>query len=263
MARERRLIFGEVAELYDRSRPSYPDALVDDLVQLAGLGPGRSALEVGASTGKATVMFALRGVPVLALEPSPEMAAVARRKLEPYPEVELVQSDFEHWDPHDAEFSLIYAAQSWHWVMPELGYLRARAALAPGGRLAAFWNRPRWERVELREELAAVYAAHAPELALDNPMHPAGPLGPERQDDWDRDIAQTTGFDDARIRNYDWTCEYPAEEYAQLLETHSDTRMLSEERRAGLLTAVAQEIGRHGGSLPMSYVTRLCLARAV
>src|ERR1019366_924936 len=207
MARERRLIFGEVAELYDRSRPSYPDALVDDLVQLAGLGPGRSALEVGASTGKATVILALRGFPVLALEPSPEMAAVARRKLEPYPEVELVQSDFEHWDPHDAEFSLIYAAQSWHWVMPELGYLRARAALAPGGRLAAFWNRPRWERVELREELAAVYG--------------------------ERDIAQTTGFDDARIRNYDWTCEYPAEQYAQLLETHSDTRMLSEERRAG------------------------------
>jgi SAM-dependent methyltransferase len=263
MAREQRLVFGEVAEQYDRSRPSYPDTMVDDLVELAGLGPGRRVLEVGAGTGKATAMFAQRGIPVLALEPSPEMAAVARRKLEPYPEVELVQCEFERWDPHGAEFWLIYAAQSWHWITPELGYLRARAALAPGGRLAAFWNRPRWERVTLRDRLAAVYAIHAPELERDNPMHPAGTLPPERQDDWEREIAQATGFDDAQVRHYEWTCEYTAEEYRQLLETHSDTRMLSPTRRAGLLAAVAQEIGRHGGSLRMSYVTRLGLARAV
>jgi SAM-dependent methyltransferase len=263
MAREQRLVFGEVAEQYDRSRPSYPDAIVDDLVELAGLGPGRRVLEVGAGTGKATAMFAARGIPVLALEPSPEMAAVARRKLEPYPEVELVQSEFERWDPHGAEFSLIYAAQSWHWIRPELGYVRARAALAPGGWLAAFWNRPRWERVKLRDKLASVYATHAPELEPDNPMHPAGTLAPEQQDDWEREIARATGLDDAQIRNYDWSCEYSAEEYRQLLETHSDTRMLSEERRAGLLTAVAREIERHGGRLQISYVTRLGLARAV
>jgi hypothetical protein len=29
--RERRLVFGEVAELYDRHRPTYPPALIDDL----------------------------------------------------------------------------------------------------------------------------------------------------------------------------------------------------------------------------------------
>jgi SAM-dependent methyltransferase len=263
MARERRLVFGEVAEQYDRSRPSYPDALVDELVALAGLGPGRRVLEVGAGTGKATAMFALRGVPLLALEPSAAMAAVARRKLESYPEVELVESDFERWDPRGAEFSLIYAAQSWHWVTPELGYLRARAALTPGGLLAVFWNRPRWGRVALRDELAAVYAIQAPDLDTDSPMHPAGALAPERQDSWEREIAQSPSFVDAQIRNYDWTCEYSAGEYARLLETHSDTRMLSQERRARLLAAVAGEIERRGGSLQMSYVTRLCLARAV
>jgi len=35
--RERRLVFGEVAELYDRHRPSYPERLIDDLVAIAGL----------------------------------------------------------------------------------------------------------------------------------------------------------------------------------------------------------------------------------
>jgi tRNA G46 methylase TrmB len=63
--RERRLVFGEVAELYD----SYPPALVDDLVAMAGLDGGQAVLEVGAGTGKATVLFAQRGIPVLAIEP--------------------------------------------------------------------------------------------------------------------------------------------------------------------------------------------------
>ena len=63
MAREQRLVFGEVAEQYDRSRPSYPDAMVDDLVELAGLGPGCRALEVGAGTGKATSAPGVAGAP--------------------------------------------------------------------------------------------------------------------------------------------------------------------------------------------------------
>lgn len=88
MARERRLAFGEVAEQYDRTRPSYPDALVDDVLALAPTDHGAArALEVGAGTGKATVMFAARGASVVALEPSPEMAAIAERNTARYTNV--------------------------------------------------------------------------------------------------------------------------------------------------------------------------------
>src|ERR1700742_1269450 len=97
--RERRLVFGEVAELYDRHRPTYPAELVDDLVALAGLDGSRPVLEVGAGTGKATVLFASRGIPVIAVEPSAEMAAVAARNAGAAGTVEIEQSDFEAWDP--------------------------------------------------------------------------------------------------------------------------------------------------------------------
>jgi hypothetical protein len=66
----RRLSFGGVADLYDHARPSYPSALVDDVVQYASTpdaAPNR-AVEVGAGTGKATVLFAARGLDVLAIE---------------------------------------------------------------------------------------------------------------------------------------------------------------------------------------------------
>jgi hypothetical protein len=92
MARERRLVFGEVAELYDRARPSYPPELIDDVIEAARLSPADRALEVGTGTGKATELFAERGVGVLGLEPDPEMAGMARRRCAAYEEVTIEQS---------------------------------------------------------------------------------------------------------------------------------------------------------------------------
>src|SRR5437588_9250645 len=91
---QRRLAFGSAAALYDALRPSYPSELIDDVLALAGQ-PTR-ALEVGAGTGKATTLFAGRGVSVLALEPSAEMAALWRRNCEPFANARIEQTDFEH-----------------------------------------------------------------------------------------------------------------------------------------------------------------------
>jgi trans-aconitate methyltransferase len=56
--REQRLVFGEDPDLYDLARPSYPAALLDDLVTM--VGPSARALDVGCGTGKATVLLAAR-----------------------------------------------------------------------------------------------------------------------------------------------------------------------------------------------------------
>src|SRR3954471_21940981 len=46
-----RATFDEVAELYDRARPGYPRALLDDLVALARLTPGSRVVEIGHRPG--------------------------------------------------------------------------------------------------------------------------------------------------------------------------------------------------------------------
>jgi len=262
VARERRLVFGEVAELYDRARPSFPAALVDDVLVLAGLDAGGCALEVGAGTGKATVLFAARGASVLALEPDPAMAAVAERNCAAYPNVTIERAEFEHWDP-PATFSLVYSAQAWHWIAPELRYVRARAALRPGGVLAAFWNRPEWDGCALREELDSVYRRVAPELgAGGGPMHPAPSRPLDLCDQWEREIAPAGGFEQAEVWSYRWVYEYSTEEYLRLLRTHSDHIVLDPAPLVALLEGIGAVLHRHGGSMEVSYVTRLCLARA-
>src|ERR1700737_852399 len=117
MGREQRFVFGEVADLYDRARPGYPGALGDDVLGFCGL-PAPRVLEVGAGTGKATVAFAARGLEVVALEPSPEMAAVAARNCEAFPRTSVQVSTFEDWAATGG-FDLVVAAQSWQMLVPE------------------------------------------------------------------------------------------------------------------------------------------------
>lgn len=74
----RGLSFGSIADQYERYRLDYPDEVVEVVQHYAGR-PLRSALEVGAGTGKATRLFAARGIHVTALEPDLEKAAVFRR----------------------------------------------------------------------------------------------------------------------------------------------------------------------------------------
>lgn len=82
---EQRLAFGQVAQVYDRVRPSYPPVVIDAVLDFAGVRYDGRILEVGAGTGKATTLLADRGLAVLALEPDPAMAAVARMNCAGYP----------------------------------------------------------------------------------------------------------------------------------------------------------------------------------
>src|SRR3989442_9343753 len=123
--------FGQDAQRYERARPSYPAALIDDLVtNLCG-----RVLDVGCGTGKAARLLAARGCQVLGVEPDARMAAVARAYGIP---VEV--ATFEAWDPVGRTFDLLVSGQAWHWVDPAVGPAKAAALLPGGGRLAGVWN---------------------------------------------------------------------------------------------------------------------------
>src|SRR5687768_1887534 len=88
--------FGAAARDYHRFRPGYPAELVD-LVLAHAVGPVQRALEIGAGTGKATRLFAERGIHVTAVEPDAGMRAVLRADTSGLP-VTVVPSTFEAID---------------------------------------------------------------------------------------------------------------------------------------------------------------------
>ncbi len=128
-----------MAEAYHRHRPGYP-AAVAELVLAHAEGPVRRALEVGAGTGKATAVFAGRGLDVVAVEPDPAMRALLAGEAAAHGwPVEVRAATFEDLDPAQpglGPFDLVYAAAAFHWTDPASRWDRAVALLRPGGVLA-------------------------------------------------------------------------------------------------------------------------------
>jgi SAM-dependent methyltransferase len=158
--------FGTDAERYDRSRPSYPQTLVDRIV-LEGIG--RDVLDVGCGTGIVARQLQAAGARVLGIDPDERMAAVARRS-----GVEVEVATFESWDPAGRTFDAVIAAQAWHWVDPVAGAAKAALALRPGGRLTVFWNAFR-APPSVNAAFTAVYQRVLPE----SPIHQHGMPGPD------------------------------------------------------------------------------------
>lgn len=240
--REQGLVFGEVAEQYDEARPSYPEELFDAIVSYGGLQPGDRVLEIGAGTGKATMPMVARGLAVTAIEPLPEMAAVLRRK-----GVEAVESKFGEYD--GTGFRCAYAAQSWHWVRDEDRYERlARAADA----FALFWNVGRAWTGAIADANDAAYERYAPHL-----VHAVR--------NWNMDVIleelRAGGFRDVEKQTFTWEHTYTTADWLRLLGTHSDHRILEEEQRTALHTAVGEAMDAHGGKVDMVIDAQCYLAR--
>jgi SAM-dependent methyltransferase len=262
----RRLSFGSVAELYDSSRPSYPPALVDDALEYAPPAASGSlrVVEVGAGTGKATVLFAERGAAVTAIEPSADMAELARRNLAAFGNVTVVESEFESWEPPPERFQLLACAQAWHWIEPSVRMAKAQQALVEHGALALFWNRPMWDRCELADELRTAYATTVPEFGeTPGPMHPAQPDPRTSWGYYGEDLDRSHRFEPEPVRDYDWAYSYTSDEYVGLIQTHSDHIMLPGAQRLALLDAVRRAIDDAGGQFELDYRTYLWLARLV
>jgi len=241
--------FGVDAERYDRARPSYPAAIVDELLASK---PGR-VLDVGCGTGKVARLFLARGCEVLGVEPDSRMAGVARSH-----GILVEVATFELWNPAHRMFDLVVCGQAWHWIDPSLGAQRAASVLKPGGRLAIFWNRGGHD-VPTQAALNEAYVRFAPALVAKESV----PLGNEPSDRSDNiaAIAATHLFAPCQLRTYGWTQQYSRDGWLDQLGTHSDHIALEPQQRAALLDAVGTAIDRLGGSITVHYETQLINAR--
>jgi SAM-dependent methyltransferase len=254
VAREQRLVFGEVASEYQQARPSYPDGLYDAIVELSGITAGDRLLEVGAGTGKATEAFVARGFEVTAVEPTAGMAAVLRSR---FPDVSVIEAGFEDAGVDADAFAVVAAAQSWHWVHPVRGAEQVARALRPGGWLTLFWNRADLDGCEWHDALQPIYARHAGPLTHEQVRHKIENTSRENT----ALLFGTQLFDDAIVRHVRWEQQYTTAAYVSLLGTYSDHRMLPDDQRKRLHAAIADELDARGGLIDHPYVTDLIAAR--
>ena len=128
--RERAGSFGAAAEVYDRSRPSYPV----DAVRWALPADARRVLDLGAGTGKLTAVLVDLGLDVVAVEPSAEMRARIPAR------AQVLGGSAERIPLPDASVDAVLAAQAFHWFDLDVALPEIARVLRPGGTLGVLWN---------------------------------------------------------------------------------------------------------------------------
>ncbi|MCU7727434.1 class I SAM-dependent methyltransferase [Actinoplanes sp. KI2] len=248
-------VFGEVAGEFDRVRPAYPAALVDDVVNYGrpGLG-GLRALDVGAGTGRATEAFAAKGLPVVAVEPDDAMADVLARRVARFADVQVVRATFEDFRPAE-RFGLLFSGEAWHWTVPETRWSLAADALEGGATLALFWNNERIAEAALRAAMLRVFARHAPSVVISDEPVTAEQVWRQWPGD---ELAGHAAFESCASRHYQCQRSVPTADFLGLAQTRSQFRMLPPSTRRDLLEGLTQLFG---DEVPLAIVTTLLLAR--
>jgi SAM-dependent methyltransferase len=287
-ARRYGTVFDEVADEYDRTRPMYPDALVDRACEVAGLGYGDPVLEIGCGTGQLTRSLVARGLRVMAVEPGGNLIRLAGQNLagtgsgtgSGSGSVELVNARFEDAALPCGYFRAVFSASALHWVDPAVGWRKIAGALAPGGTLALLSyfgvDEPR-SRDDQVAMLAAI-AKVAPEIAAGWPVYRDidGTLaGVERRrgnvsEVWawlgSYDMAQDDAarlFGDVQVALVPKLVEQTASELNATFRTMSYYARLSPSQREALAQECEAIYARLGRPVRASVVTALVTARRI
>jgi SAM-dependent methyltransferase len=252
--------FEHVAELYDRARPTYPRQVFDDLVELSRLPESARIVEIGCGTGQATVPLAERGYRITCVELGARLAAIARGKLLRFAAVNVINADFETWQPSRFDFDAVVAFTAFHWIAPDVRYAKAASVLRDHGMLGVVAT----EHVlppdgdDFFREVQEDYEAVVP----DDPATAAGgPKPPESIPDLSEEIATTDRFRNVAVKRHLWDVIYTADEYIDALKTYSGHRALDHETRERLLARIHRRAAaRPGGRVRKTYLATLNVA---
>lgn len=132
--------FSRGAEAYTRGRPDFPPQAMDWLMTDLGLRAGKTALEIGAGTGKFTRLLAATGASVIAVEP---VTAMLERLVSHKPSdaaITAVRGQAQSLPVASGICDAVLCAQAFHWFATPAALAEIHRVLRPGGLFGLIWN---------------------------------------------------------------------------------------------------------------------------
>ncbi len=253
---DKRLVFNEIVDEYEKWRPDYVPELYNDLISYSGLKENNRALEIGIGTGKATVPILQTGCRLTAVELGDKLADYSRQKFAGCPNIEIITSSFEDYRCAGNTFDLIYAACSFHWIPEEAGYPKVLELLTPGGTFARFanWQQRDKENAALNLAIQAAYDKHMPGSA-------AKPDYTEENCKELASVSKKYGFTDICYQLYHRKRTFHADDFVSLQHTHGGHADMNPEKWDLFAKDLRTAIHNNGGLIHVYDVMELQLAR--
>ncbi len=255
--------YSSVAESYNRVRPRYPQAVIEQAIHLAQLPPKAKILELGCGPAIATLPLAQLGFSLLSLEPNREASELAKLNCAEYPHVEIQNLAFEEWDLKCDRFDAVLAATSWHWIDPAIAYAKASAALKAQGALILLWNTPPQLDQETYHLVHEVYETLAPSL----PLYARNEGRANHQADFmkfSEMISDSGYFKNVNYESAIHQVVYSLDDYLLLLSTLSPYIALTEAKKNNLFATLREVLHQNRGNrLNLSFVSAFHVAHKI
>ncbi len=129
--------FGNEAETYERSRPTYPPDALAWLIESLRIASGSTVVDLAAGTGKLTRLLEPTGARLVAVEPVDGMRRVLASVV---PDVPVLAATAEALPFAVASIDAVTVAQAFHWFDADAAFAELARVLPSGGRVGMVWN---------------------------------------------------------------------------------------------------------------------------
>lgn len=250
--------FNDVAALYHRVRPRYPDELFDIIGSLPDMDAGSRVLELGSGTGIATRALLEHGFTVTGIEPGAALAGVARAELASHPGFRSIETRFEDWALPPQPFDLVFSATAFHWIDRRVRVAKSASALRGGGFLAiASYQHVAGGDIDFFEAIQECYVAHMPGARSDEKLLEAEQIQPATAE-----LIRGGLFEAPAVHRWVIKESYDRDGYLDLLSTYSGHRLLDDDHRTALFTCIGEQIDQlPRGQVRKAYLHELIVAR--
>ncbi len=121
-------------------RPDYADAAIDAMLSIAGAEKGYRFCDVGAGVAHLTLMLAVRGLDVTAVEPNDAMRANGVKRTEKLGNVRWHEGTGEHTGQASKAFDMVTFGSSFNVCDRQLALKETMRILKPRGWFSCMWN---------------------------------------------------------------------------------------------------------------------------
>jgi SAM-dependent methyltransferase len=248
--------YSPVAEIYYDARPAYPASQIDRAVALAQMSSGASILEIGCGPGNATVDLARSDFLMTCLDPNPDFCQLAQRNCAAYPNVEIWNTTFEEWQLEECQFDAVLSANAFHWISPEIKYVKAAEALHDNGVLILLWNLTPEPSYEVYQAIEEVYQTHTPSLV----RYEGAEIQAEILNGFGRELQNSGCFSNLVMEQISCNVTYTIDRYLNLLST---LRRLEPQAKDLLFAGLREKLKPFGDRIELSFLSAVHVAHKV
>lgn len=132
--------FSGLAEVYAKSRPSYPVDAIAFILERCRLNAEGTLVDIGSGTGISSRLIAAQGPTVIGIEPNDDMRTQAESESLEIENLSYLKGTAEDTTLVDNVADAVLCAQAFHWFNAEAALNEFSRILKPGGWAVLMWN---------------------------------------------------------------------------------------------------------------------------